>query len=93
MLHRRSTNTYQCTGSINFEVNTVAYLKCFTWVIKINDGKIQHYGDNVLNSNQFMSTTHTFLYEHYLKSESEVLKYVLRVPLQRQIQDIILRII
>ena len=37
-----------------------------------------------------MNATHTFLYQHYLKSESEVLKYVLRVPLQTQIQGIIL---
>ena len=51
---------YQCIGSSNFEGNTVAYLKCFTEVIKINNDYIQHYSDNILNSNQSMSTTHTF---------------------------------
>ena len=52
-------STYQCNGSINFEGKTVACLKCFTGVIKINDGNIQHYRDNILDINQFMSTTHT----------------------------------
>ena len=39
-----------------------------------------------------MNTTHTFFYisPSYLESENEVLKYVLHIPLQRQIQDIIL---
>ena len=92
MLHCRSTNTYQCIGSINFESNTVAYLKCFTRVIKLNDGNIQYYSENILNRNQVLSTTHTLFYmsTSYLESENEVLKYVLRIPLQRQIHDIIL---
>ena len=91
-MHRRNTNTYQCIGSINFEGNTVAYLKCFTGVIKINDGNVQHYRDNILNSNQFMSTTHALFYmsTSYLESENEGLKYALRIHLQKQIQGIIL---
>ena len=73
-----------------FQGNTVAYLKCFTGVIKINDGNIQPYSDNILNSNEFMSTTYTLFYmsTSYLEYENDVLKYVLRIPLHRQIQDI-----
>ena len=91
-MHRRSTNTYQCIGSINSEGNTVAYLKCITGFIKINEGSIQQYSDNILDRNQFISTTHTLFYmsTSCLESENEVLKYVLRIPFHRQIQDIIL---
>ena len=90
-MHRSSTNTYHCIGSINFEGNTFAYLKRFTGFIKVNDGNIQHYSGNILNNSQFMSSIHTFFYTStsYLESENEVLKYVLRIPIRRQIQDII----
>ena len=60
-------------------------------VIKINDGNIQHYSDNILNSNEFMSTTYTLFHmsTSYLEYENDVLKYVkIHIPLQRQIQDI-----
>ena len=63
--------------------------------IKINGGKVQHFSENILNSNQFMSTTHTLFYmsTSYLESENEVLKYVLRVPLPEANSRHYLRII
>ena len=94
-----ATNSYQFVRSINFEGNSttighyVAYLKCSTGVIRINDSNIQHYSDSILQSKQFMSTTHTLFYisNSCLKPEIKVLQdYVLRVLIQRQVQDIIL---
>ena len=94
-----AANSYLFVGSINFEGNSsttghyVAYLKCSTGVIKINDSNIQHYSDSVLESKQFISTTHTLfcVSTSCLESENKVLQdYVLRLSLQRQVQDIIL---
>ena len=50
------TNSYQFVGSINFEDNStttghyVAYLKCSTGVIKINDSDTQHHSESILQS-------------------------------------------
>ena len=72
----------------------VAYLNYSAGVIKINDSSIQHYDDSILESKQFMSTTHALFYisASCHESENEVLQdFVLRLSLQRQVQDIILR--
>ena len=93
-----ATNGYQPVGSINSEGNStttvhhVAYLKCSTGVIRINDSNIQHYSDSILESKQFMSTSHTLFYvsTSCIESENEVLQdYVLRLHLQRKVQDIL----
>ena len=71
----------------------VAYLKRFTDVIKINHSNIQHYSGSIIESKQFMSTTHALFYisTSRLKFENEKLQdYVLRFSLQRIVQDIIL---
>ena len=87
-----TTNSYQFVGAINFEGNStttghyVAYWKCSSRVIKMNDSNIQHYSDNILNSKQFISTSHTLfdISTSCLEPENEVLQeYVLRLPLHR----------
>ena len=77
-----AANNCQFVGSINFEGNSttvdhcVAYLKGSTRVIKINESNILHYSDSILESKQFMSTTHTLFYisTSCLESENEVLQ-------------------
>ena len=74
-------------------IHYAAYLKCSTGVIKINDVNIHHYSDSILESKQFMSTTHNLLYisTSCLGSENEVLQdYVLLLPFQRHVQGSIL---
>ena len=71
----------------------VAQLKCSTVAIEINDSNIQQYSDIILDIKHFMSTTHTLFYisTSLIEFENEVLQeYVLRLPVQRQVQDIIL---
>ena len=83
-----TTNSYQFVGSVNFEGNStttghyVVYLKYSTGVINISSSSIQHYSDSILESKQFMSTTHALVYisTSYLESENEVLQdYLLRL--------------
>ena len=58
--------------------------------MKINDSSTQRYSDSILESKQFMNTTYALFYisTSCLESENEVLQdYVLRLSLQRQVQD------
>ena len=77
-----TTNSYQFFRSVKFKGSStttghyVAYLKCSTGVIKISDSSIQHYSDSILESKQFMSTTHALFYisTSCLESENEMLQ-------------------
>ena len=77
-----TTNSYQFVRSVKFEGTStttghyVAYLKYSTGVIKIRDSSIQHYSDSILESKEFMSTTHALFYisTSCLESENEVLQ-------------------
>ena len=76
-----ATNIYQFVRSINSEGNSttsgyyVSYLKCSTEVNRINDCNIQHYSDSILESRQFMNTTHALFYisTSWLVSENEIM--------------------
>ena len=62
-------------GNSTTTVHHVSYLKCYTGVIRINDSNIQHYSNSILESKQFMSTSHTLFYvsTSCIESENEVL--------------------